>query len=84
MAARIAAAEQRGGFLRVEVCPNSVSGACQCADAGTHPVLEYAGAPPAGAGRRAWQRTCAREALLLVEAQPPPAEVVAALVGSTL
>ncbi|MDO8611275.1 MAG: hypothetical protein Q7R32_00430 [Dehalococcoidia bacterium] len=85
MAARIQRAEQQGGFLRLEVCPTFTGGACQCSDPGRqHAFPEYAGAPPAGAARRAWQGTCAREALLLVEAAPPVVETVAALVGLTL
>ncbi|MDO8605093.1 MAG: hypothetical protein Q7R40_01025 [Phaeospirillum sp.] len=85
MAARIQAAEQEGGFLRLEVCPTFTGGACQCSDPGRqHAFPEYAGAPPAGAARRAWQGTCAREALLLAEAAAPAPVTVTALVGTTL
>lgn len=82
MAADIVNAEQRAAFLRLEVCPNVAGGVCQCPDPSTHEVLEYAGAPPAGAGRRAWQSTCKTEAIRLVESKPPSAEVVAALIGA--
>ncbi|MDO8614611.1 MAG: hypothetical protein Q7T33_02605 [Dehalococcoidia bacterium] len=85
MAARIQAAEQDGGFFRVEVCPNSARGVCKCSDPATqHRFFEYAGAPPAGAARQAWQDDHVVEAGRLIKAEAPVRESVTRLVGRAL